>query len=53
MFRLLEETGFKRVKSAVVPRFRFRKQSTQSAAEAYGVKAVMMTAEKPVDKIST
>jgi hypothetical protein len=47
MFRLLEETGFKGVKSAVVPRFRFRKQSTQNAAEAYGVKAVMMTALKP------
>ncbi len=47
MFRLLEEAGFKRVKSAVVPRFRFRQQSTQNAAEAYGVKAVMMTAEKP------
>ena len=47
MFRLLEETGFKRVKSAVVPRFRFRKPSTQNSAEAYGVKAVMMTALKP------
>lgn len=47
MFRLLEETGFNRVKSAVVPRFRFRKPSTQNSAEAYGVKAVMMTALKP------
>lgn len=47
MFRLFEETGFKRVKSAVVPQFRFRKKSTQDAAESYGVKAVMMTAEKP------
>ena len=47
MFRLLEESGFKRVKSAVVPHFRFRKDSTQSSAEAYGVKAVMMTALKP------
>lgn len=47
MFRLLEETGFKRVKSAVVPGFRFRQASTQNAAEAYGVKAVMMTALKP------
>ncbi|MEW6363273.1 MAG: hypothetical protein AB1714_01395 [Acidobacteriota bacterium] len=46
MFRLLEETGFKRVRSAVVPGFRFRKNSTQDAAEAYGVKAVMMTAVK-------
>ena len=47
MFRLLEESGFTRVRSAVVPRFRFRKTSTQDAAEAYGVKAVMMTALKP------
>ena len=47
MFRLLEVSGFKRVKSAVVPHFRFRKDSTQSSAEAYGVKAVMMTATKP------
>ena len=48
MFRLLEESGFGRVRSAVVPRFRFRKASTQGAAEAYGVKAVMFTASKPV-----
>jgi hypothetical protein len=47
MFRLLEETGFTRVRSAVVPRFRFRKPSTQDAAESYGVRAVMMTAVKP------
>ena len=47
MFRLLEETGFSRVRSAVVPKFRFRKESTQNSAEAYGVKAVMMTALKP------
>ena len=47
MFSLLEESGFSRVKSAVVPRFRFRQQSTQNSAEAYGVKAVMMTASKP------
>jgi len=47
MFSLLEESGFKRVKSAVVPHFRFRQQSTQSSAEAFGVKAVMMTASKP------
>ena len=47
MFRLLEETGLARVRSAVVPRFRFRKASTQSSAEAFGVKAVMMTALKP------
>jgi hypothetical protein len=47
MFKLLEESGFTRVCSAVVPRFRFRKQSTQDSAEAYGVKAVMMTALKP------
>ena len=47
MFRLFEEAGFTRVKSAVVPGFRFRKASTQSSAEAYGVKAVMFTAVKP------
>jgi hypothetical protein len=48
MFGLLDEAGFKRVRSAVVPRFRFRLASTQGSAEAYGVKAVMMTALKPV-----
>lgn len=47
MFRLLEESGFARVRSAVVPGFRFRKASTQDSAEAFGVKAVMMTATKP------
>ncbi len=48
MFRLLEETGFNRVRSAVVPNFRFRRAATQNSAEAYGVKAVMMTADKPI-----
>ncbi|HSF99913.1 MAG TPA: hypothetical protein VLA20_02240 [Vicinamibacterales bacterium] len=47
MFALLEQAGFSRVRSAVVPGFRFRKQATQNSAEAYGVKAVMMTAVKP------
>jgi len=47
MFRLLEETGFSRVRSAVVPGFRFRKESTRNSAEAFGVKAVMMTAVRP------
>lgn len=47
MFELLEEAGFRKIRSAVVPNFRFRKESTQAAAEEYGVKAVMMTAEKP------
>jgi hypothetical protein len=47
MFRLLEESGFTKVRSAVVPQFRFRKASTQASAEAFGVKAVMMTAVKP------
>ena len=47
MFRLLEETGFRRVRSVVVPGFRFRKASTQDAAEEYGVKAVLITARKP------
>jgi hypothetical protein len=50
MFRLLEESGFKRVKSAVVPHFRFRQSSTQNAAEGYGVKAVMMTATRPTEE---
>jgi len=31
-----------------VPGFRFRKASTQDSAEAYGVKAVLFTAQKPV-----
>ena len=47
MFALLEQAGFERVKSVVVPRFRFRHQSTQNAAESYGVKAVLFTAQKP------
>jgi len=47
MFALLERAGFAWVRSAVVPRFRFRKPSTQSSAEAFGVKAVMLTARKP------
>jgi hypothetical protein len=50
MFRLLEESGFSRVRSAVVPEFSFRMASTQNAAEAYGVKAVMMTAQKTTVK---
>ena len=47
MFRLLEETGLKRVRSAVVPGFRFKKPSTQDSAEGFGVKAVIFTARKP------
>ena len=47
MFELLEDAGFTNVRSAVVPNFRFRKESTQAAAEGFGVKAVMMTAAKP------
>ncbi|MFO7586580.1 MAG: hypothetical protein R6X22_00765 [Gemmatimonadota bacterium] len=47
MFALLEDAGFTRVRSAVVPGFRFRHASTQGSAEAFGVKAVMMTARKP------
>lgn len=47
MFRLLEESGFARVRSAVVPGFRFRKDATRDSAETYGVKAVIMTALKP------
>ena len=44
---MLEESGFGRVRSVVVPGFRVRKQSTQNAAEAYGVKAVLFTASRP------
>lgn len=44
---MLESSGFTGVRSAVVPNFRFRKTSTQNAAESYGVKAVMVTASKP------
>jgi hypothetical protein len=47
MFRLFEQAGFEKVRSAVVPGFRFKHESTRNAAEAYGVKAVMMTATKP------
>ncbi|HSR43577.1 MAG TPA: hypothetical protein VLL48_15425 [Longimicrobiales bacterium] len=47
MFELFEDAGFARVRSAVVPNFRFRKDATRNQAEAYGVKAVMMTAVKP------
>ncbi|MEJ2236804.1 MAG: hypothetical protein P8X82_00770 [Gemmatimonadales bacterium] len=47
MFELLEEAGFEKVRSAVVPGFSFRKDATRKAAEAFGVKAVMMTAVKP------
>ncbi len=46
MFALLEGAGFQKVRSVVVPNFRFRKQSTQNSAEAFGVKAVLMTALK-------
>jgi hypothetical protein len=49
LFSLFEKAGFERVKSVVVPRFRFRHQSTQNAAESYGVKAVLVTAEKPAE----
>ena len=49
MFRLFEESGFTQVRSAVVPRFHFRQQSTQNSAEAFGVKAIMMTAIKPTN----
>lgn len=47
MFQLLEAAGFTRVRTAVVPNFRFRKASTQNAAEGFGVKAVMISAVKP------
>lgn len=48
MFQLFEDAGFERVKSVVVPNFRFKQQSTQNSAEAYGVKSVLFTATKPM-----
>jgi hypothetical protein len=36
-----------KVRSAVVPGFTFKKESTRNAAESYGVKAVIFTASKP------
>jgi hypothetical protein len=47
MFALLDDAGFKRVRSTIVPGFAFRKDSTRDAAESYGVKAVLFTAQKP------
>src|SRR5438445_53586 len=47
MFTLLEDAGFKRVRSTIVPGFAFRKEATRDAAEAYGVKAALFTAQKP------
>ncbi len=47
MFGLPEGAGFTQVRSTVVPGFGFRKESTRDAAEAYGVKAVLFTAQKP------
>jgi hypothetical protein len=47
MFALLDDAGFARARSAVVPGFRFRHASTADAAEEFGVKAVMMTAMRP------
>ena len=47
MFRLFEESGFTRVRSVVVPNFKFKKPATQNSAEAYGVKAVLFTALRP------
>ena len=47
MFALLDDAGFKRVRSTIVPGFAFRKESTRDAAESYGVKAVLFTAQRP------
>ena len=47
MFGLFDDAGFKRVRSTIVPGFRFSKESTQNSAEAFGVKAVLFTAERP------
>lgn len=47
MFTLLGDAGFTRVRSTIVPGFAFRKESTRDAAEGYGVKAVLFTAQRP------
>jgi hypothetical protein len=47
VFGLFDDAGFTRVRSTVVPGFRFKKESTRNAAEGYGVKAVLFTALKP------
>ena len=47
MFRLFEESGFSKVRSIVVPNFKFKKAGTQNSAEAFGVKAVLFTAIRP------
>jgi len=44
---LFEQAGFKRVRSRVVAGFQFRKAATQDAAEKFGVKAVVFTAQRP------
>lgn len=41
------EGQMEQIRSAVVSGFRFRKGATRDAAEAYGVKAVHFTAQKP------
>jgi len=46
VFGLFEKAGFKLIRSTIVPGFGFRKDSTRDAAEEYGVKAVLFTAEK-------
>ncbi len=47
MFQVLEDAGFTKVKSVVVPGFAFRDPSTRNAAESFGVKGVLFTAHKP------
>jgi hypothetical protein len=47
MFSMMADAGFTKIRSAVVPGFRFKKGGTKNSAEAYGVKAVMMTGIKP------
>jgi len=51
MFALFEDAGFKRVRSTIVPGFSFRKDSTRDSAEAYGVKSVLFTAQKPSQSV--
>jgi hypothetical protein len=53
VFALLEDAGFTRVRSTIVPGFGFRKESTRDAAEAYGVKAMLFTGQKPATREMT
>jgi hypothetical protein len=48
--RAEKDTRLAREGGNVVSKFRFRKKASQDAAEAYAVKAVLMTAVKPGER---